>query len=496
MENNTPKNTYKTILLFSLVMVFIASSSISLIAQDPLTIDQNGNSIFYGNTTVNGNSSISGNVGIGLKLPGTSKFMISNSNSDYIDYYFSGSGMGQLQFIGWRNGWNINTKNIGKNLYLNRDSPKENDVYIGRNGKELFVDGETGDIQMKGNITAAKNGRFNNVFLGDVGLGTNWAGFSHKSSISKTGYALLQRNNGRHTLLNITSGGGYIGFRVDNVDKMVMLYNGNVGIGTNSPTRAKLQVNGTHGNNNFRYAYLVYKSNDDKTGTSGPYARYSIYANGRIACSEFNSFSDRRIKNILGISNGVDDLNTLMKIKVTDYKHKDIIEKGNKVNKKVIAQQLAEVYPQAVVTSITEVVPDIYTRAEIKNGWVDLTTDLQKGERVKLITEDETMVYEILETESTRFKVQLETQNLEAQTVFVYGREVDDFHAVDYDAIAMLNVSATQELTKQVRQLQKEKAELQAQNKNLQSSLNKMDDRLQRIEASLQTSDVVAVERN
>ena len=32
--------------------------------------------------------------------------------------------------------------------------------------------------------------------------------------------------------------------------------------------------------------------------------------------------------------------------------------------------------------------------------------------------------------------------------MFVYGREVDDFHAVDYESISMLNVSATQELYK------------------------------------------------
>ena len=32
--------------------------------------------------------------------------------------------------------------------------------------------------------------------------------------------------------------------------------------------------------------------------------------------------------------------------------------------------------------------------------------------------------------------------------VFVYGKEVNDFRVVDYDAISMLNVSATQELAK------------------------------------------------
>jgi ribosome-binding protein aMBF1 (putative translation factor) len=34
----------------------------------------------------------------------------------------------------------------------------------------------------------------------------------------------------------------------------------------------------------------------------------------------------------------------------------------------------------------------------------------------------------------------------------VYGREVDDLRSVDYDAIAMLNVSATQELAKKLEE--------------------------------------------
>jgi hypothetical protein len=38
----------------------------------------------------------------------------------------------------------------------------------------------------------------------------------------------------------------------------------------------------------------------------------------------------------------------------------------------------------------------------------------------------------------------------------VYGTEVPDFHVVDYDAISMLNVSATQELLRRIEALEKE----------------------------------------
>ncbi|MEL6142585.1 MAG: hypothetical protein AAFU67_13310, partial [Bacteroidota bacterium] len=45
-----------------------------------------------------------------------------------------------------------------------------------------------------------------------------------------------------------------------------------------------------------------------------------------------------------------------------------------------------------------------------------------------------------------------------------YGREVDDFHTVDYEAIAMLNVSATQE---QEREIQSQKAQIEALQKQV-----------------------------
>ncbi len=38
--------------------------------------------------------------------------------------------------------------------------------------------------------------------------------------------------------------------------------------------------------------------------------------------------------------------------------------------------------------------------------------------------------------------------------VFVFGREVNDFRTVDYEAIAMLNVSATQELARRLEQVE------------------------------------------
>ena len=216
---------------------------------------------------------------------------------------------------------------------------------------------------------------------------------------------------------------------------------GNVGIGTANPTKAKLEISG---HDLYDPGFIGYLNGFGNIGYYNPAGdwSYSIYATNSISGAEFHAHSDQRIKNIQGLSDNAADLETLLQIEVTDYRMRDTLQHGSDITKKVIAQQVAEVYPQAVSTGLTEVVPDIYQRANVEDGWILLATDLQVGERVKIITETSSEVHKVTAAEKDRFKVA--DLSSVVSPVFVYGREVDDFHTVDYEAIAMLNVSATQ----------------------------------------------------
>ena len=230
---------------------------------------------------------------------------------------------------------------------------------------------------------------------------------------------------------------------------------GNVGIGTNSPTQAKLVVSGGVVQSSLFGPYIA-------TGGYGPPVFHgahtmSIYGSGGIWTGDFFiASSDVRIKNISGVSDGAADLGTLMGIEVTNYSYKDVISKGNSEQKKLIAQQVETVFPQAV-SKRTDVVPDIYQKAALNDGWIKLPTDLKKGDRVKLISKNEEGVHEVLEVAAGKFRTAFTGT---AEEVFVYGREVNDFRTVDYDAISMLNVSATQELKREVDVLRAENARL------------------------------------
>ncbi len=254
-----------------------------------------------------------------------------------------------------------------------------------------------------------------------------------------------------------------------------LTHSGKVGIGTTNPTKAKLEISGFADYqvpNSIGYLNKIHPTGINNSPGSAP---YSIYASNHIAAAAFNAHSDERIKNIKGISNTKNDLAILMQIEITDYQLRDTIEKGNKIIKKVIAQQVAEVYPQAVTNNLTEVVPDIYQKAEIHNNWIMLATNLKVGDRVKIITETTSKVYTVSCANSDRFQVkELATGNGQPATVFIYGREVNDFHTVDYEAISMLNVSATQQLAKENTALSAEVNMLKQQVRALERQVQKI----------------------
>ena len=269
----------------------------------------------------------------------------------------------------------------------------------------------------------------------------------------------------------------YISYNNDGGDILIGGTTSNVGIGTTNPL-APLHVvtkTGTLAANQRRY--FVYGT--DFVVDGGSTTGISVRAEGNILTNggAFIAISDKRIKNILGITNTAMDLALLNKIEVTDYKYKDEVSNGSGLQKKVIAQQLQEVYPRAIVTN-QGIIPNVFAIAKetkvLSQSTIIITTKAHEfitGDRVKLVLEktgDKELIVTVIDANT--FSV-AEAIN---DKIFVYGKHVNDLLTVDYDAVSMLNVSATQELSKQIEQLKADNAKLQ--------------DRLMKIEASLQNS--------
>ena len=184
----------------------------------------------------------------------------------------------------------------------------------------------------------------------------------------------------------------------------------------------------------------------------------------------------------------------LMKLRVSDYRKVDFISNGNSVHKGFIAQEVAEVFPEAVSKS-EDYIPDVFAPA-VKTLLDDgkMIIELEKphgfavGDEVKIIADENIHLMKVTGTPTPQ-SFTLAWQKPAVKHVFVYGKKVNDFCSVDYDRIHTLNVSATQELARRLAQLETENAALRLQNEKLQqqndglrSDVNGMNERLLKLE--------------
>jgi division protein CdvB (Snf7/Vps24/ESCRT-III family) len=208
-------------------------------------------------------------------------------------------------------------------------------------------------------------------------------------------------------------------------------------------------------------------------------AEYGIITKKSIMAFQNITASDARIKNIIDLSDNQEDLEILKKIEVTNYQMKDKVTWGEKVYKKVIAQQLESVYPEAIQKT-TSFIPDIYILAEKVEqnpSKKELKITLPKkyeinvGEKIQLIHpikgEIQTEVIAVLGNSFT-------INNWEHQTdkIFVFGREVNDFRTVDYEALSTLSISATQQLAKKYELITNKMSALENKLQAIESRLN------------------------
>ncbi len=408
---------------------------------------------------------VSGNVGIGMTNPGF-PLNFPNTLGDKISLYGN---------TGSTYGFGIQ----GSLLQIHTDSPGS-DVSFGYGSSVSMT--ETMRISGSGNLTVrgfdssitvgTSNGERGAVYLGNSshGIRRNYSAGNDVGLYTTAGSVYLSAN-----------GAG-------NTKGLAVTPSGNVGIGTGDPTQARLVIDGSVSHGLAQSDFFTRLGGlNQRNNTSA--VNVSVYASGIIAGAAIHAFSDERIKSIEKRSDAEMDLSTLLGIEITDYRYKDAIRKGSDLQKKVIAQQVEKVFPQAVSKS-TDVVPDIYQMAEVDDGWVKLATSLEKGERVRLISEKKEGIHEVLEVAEGRFRAD---GIAEGGKVFVYGREVKDFRTVDYDAIAMLNVSATQQIKKEkdaeVTRLREENSELRTRVAALEAKEKARDAKMASIEKLLGTTE-------
>lgn len=282
---------------------------------------------------------------------------------------------------------------------------------------------------------------------------------------------------------------------------------GNIGIGTDAP-KFPLDIRLKTASWPLAASSLTYYGISPDTGSADgiltSYPNYtndigtfnsntSIYADGNIisvgklSVAQTSLFSDKRIKNIKGKSDTAKDLMILKKLDITDYLMKDEAVYGRQEFKKVIAQEVETVYPQAVSKkSIKTFIPNIYQPAQQNNSvfMFERPIAISKDDKfLKVYDETGEIILEIKNSTPKSVTVDLDGKKLKGK-LFVYGTEVSDLRTVDYDALSMLNISATQELAKKIEVLENENKALKKSNMEIKQAQTIFEERLKRLESS------------
>src|ERR1700691_4004433 len=251
--------------------------------------------------------------------------------------------------------------------------------------------------------------------------------------------------------------------------------NQRLGLGTNTPSYP-VQINASVNVTLGTYGYL---NSTAPTGIGSGGAPVSLYASARLVAPEVDAISDARIKHVLGPSNIASDLDTLEKLKITDYRYIDVVEKGKQQKIGVIAQEVEQVYPDAVRT-VTDFIPSVYAMADdvrYNNATRELTLTVPKphgfavGDMVRIIVADAGSVEKPVASVIDSRTFVLAGVEKAPGKVFVFGKKVDDFRVVDYDPLFSMNIGGTQQFAIENQVLTKENAALKAEVKAIEARL-------------------------
>jgi len=281
---------------------------------------------------------------------------------------------------------------------------------------------------------------------------------------------------------------------------------GNVGIGV-EPNQFKLEVAGgngatpedatlTFGIHTSNYSNIDVVHNITNTDICAKF-NSSIWTTGNVISS-----SDERIKTNIGDVHDDNALRMILNIEPKTYNYIDERERrgrglsnnnnevnNNETNKKVygfIAQQIREVIPDAVKIQ-TEFIPNIFVVAEYNpdEGIItlppvsDATAPLPPlTHRIKCYdmrdASANTIIVEVVEVISPIPPVSFKIKPIKYgdTRIFVYGTEVNDFHALNKEYINTLNVCAVQELH---RKIESQQGEIRELNEKVNVLLNYID---------------------
>ena len=216
--------------------------------------------------------------------------------------------------------------------------------------------------------------------------------------------------------------------------------------------------------------YPLVDDDDDATynwyWTCGSWASaVGIHAKSSIYSERYLLASDRRIKEKIEPVPDNLALNTLRKLDAKYYFYKAKLERGFRRTIGFIAQDVLEHIPEAV-KNITDYIPDKLEVlknvrwSEIEEGWQMVVDGLEPGTYRFFMSNENDQAEDVHELETKDGKTFLVPKKY--TTVFLYGRQIDDFLSLSKDKIWAVAYAALQQVDKNQQVLQQKVSDLES----------------------------------
>ena len=321
------------------------------------------------------------------------------------------------------------------------------------------IGGNGGSATAGGGYTTTITGSSLTVGAGGAGVGSSGGGVkgvnygdggSGNGGQGADGVIILRIPTSGNTSLDLTTNTTI----TSNLNCSNLINNNNIGIITSNPGYP-LEVANFITSNNFTTSVGYLESSGTSNRTSNQ-PNITIKASGSIwSTDSFIASSDNRIKTNISDVNDKFALEKILKIEPKTYNYIDKISRGSSNVYGFIAEQIAEVIPEAV--SITEeTIPNVYSIGTIRNNNEiiidnDNYSNIKINDDVRIITSNSDIYYKIINIDENEKKITTNRPfNENNENCFVYGSKVSNFHTLDKNYIYTLNVGATQELYKMI----------------------------------------------
>jgi hypothetical protein len=276
---------------------------------------------------------------------------------------------------------------------------------------------------------------------------------------------------------------------------------GRILLGTGTPVY-RLEINGGGVNNTFTTGWRYGNGGGAANPGGGITDPISLKTQNGIWASIFYATSDQRIKKEITEIDDDRALQVVRRIKPVTFKYIDQVNRHGETEYGFIAQDIKQVLPHAVKTE-ADFIPNVYDLADFSTltqstSLVTLRTKQVEGikvnDRIKIIDlREKACIQTILETGISSMVVDANLENyvseydfteediknnIQKNTIFVYGKQVDDVNVLDKNAIFSVGIAAMQEIdrlivqqhstiTQQINKIQ----ELQEKCKTLQNQI-------------------------